>query len=73
MALSKKITADAEDPKAGMTITEFLEFAQAVESALTTGRIFRDDIFRGRVGFSAQIQRLSVDDKDNDRGVMHTA
>lgn len=73
MALSKKITADAEDPKAGMTITEFLEFAQAVESALTTGRIHRDDIFRGRVGFSAQVQRLSVDDKGNDRGVMHTA
>lgn len=73
MALSKKITSDAEDPKAGMTITELLEFAQAVETALTNGRINRDDIFRGRVGFKAQIQRLTVDDKDNDKGVMHTA
>lgn len=73
MALSKKITADAEDPKSGMTITEFLEFAQAVESALTTGRIGRDDIFRGRVGLGAQIQRLSVDDRENDKGIFHTA
>lgn len=73
MALSKKITADAADPKAGMTIDEFLEFAQAVETALTRGTIERDDIFRGRVGFSAQVQRLSVDGRENDRGVFHTA
>ena len=71
--LSKKITADAIDPKNGMTINEFLEFAQAVESALTRGTIERDDIFRGRIGFSAQIQRLSVDGRENDKGVFHTA
>lgn len=73
MALSNRIVADAADQKNGMTITEFLEFARAVEDALTRGSIVRDDLFRGSIGFSAQVKRLSVDVKANDKGVFHTA
>lgn len=73
MALSKKITAVAADPKTGMTIDEFLEFAQAIETAVTRGSIMRDDILAARINMGAKILRLTVDDKSNDKGIWHTA
>lgn len=73
MALDKRITSVAEDPKEGLTIDELLEFAQEVESALERGQIFRDDILRASIGFSAQVKRITVEPQEKDKGVFHTA
>lgn len=73
MASSTKIVANADDQKAGMTIDELFAFVHQVKVQVKMGNIKQDDIFRGSIGFSAQVKRLSVEPKENDRGVMHTA
>ena len=72
MAASTKIVMDAEDQKKGMSIEELLEFAHQVEGAVKRGSLSRNDLLLGSIGFSAQIKRLTVEAKRNDRGVWNT-
>ena len=73
MAMRTRISAEANDQKSGMTIEEVLEFASAVEVALTRGDLKRDDLILASIGFSAQIKRMSIMRREDDKGKWNTA
>ena len=73
MATQTKISVEADDARKGMSIQEFLEFAHTVEDAIKRGRAQHDDLLLGSIGFSAQIKRLSITPKKNDKGAWNIA
>lgn len=73
MAMQTKLVVDADDVRKGMTIQEFLEFAHAVEDAVKRGQVQHDDLLLGSMGFSAQIKRLTIESKKNDKGAWNVA
>lgn len=73
MVMQNSIRAEAENPAKGMSIEEFLEFSHAVERALKLGDVTTEDMVLGSSGFSAQIRKLRVIRKTDDKGKWNVA